>query len=90
MNGPTLVPCEHVVFTDFDDGEGILVDLNTKRYFRLNETAALIWRGLEQKKSQEEIAGAMEGAYEVTREHACLSIGKLLQRLEASRLVRTV
>jgi hypothetical protein len=37
-------PHDHVVFTDFEGGEGVLVDLNTKRFYTLNETAALIWR----------------------------------------------
>jgi len=89
MTSTTFIPCEHVVFTDFEGGEGILVDLNTKRYYRLNETAALIWRSLEQRKSAAEIAAEFEATYEVTQEHARQSIGKLLERLETSKLVRT-
>ncbi len=85
----TFIPCEHVVFTDFEGGEGILVDLNTKRYYRLNETATLIWRSLEQRKSAAEIASEIEATYEVTQEHAHLSIGRLVKRLEMSKLVRT-
>ena len=46
-----LVPHEHVVFTEFDAGEGVLVDLNTKKYFRLNETALIVWRGLEKNRT---------------------------------------
>lgn len=89
MYSRTFIPCEHVVFTDFEGGEGILVDLNTKRYYRLNETAALVWRSLEQRKSAAEIAAEFEFTYEVTQEHAHLSIEKLLRLLETSKLVRT-
>ena len=38
---------EHVVFSEFDGGESVLVDLRTKRYYQLNETATLVWRCLE-------------------------------------------
>ena len=55
MNVTDLAIGKHVVVTDFDGGEGILVDLNTKRYFQLNETAMIVWRGLEQGKSINEI-----------------------------------
>jgi hypothetical protein len=41
------LPYEHVIFTDLDGLEGVLVDLNTKKYYHLNESASLIWRGLE-------------------------------------------
>ena len=50
-----LIPGKHVVVTDFDGGEGILVDLNTKKYFQLNETAMVVWKGLEQGKTVGEI-----------------------------------
>ena len=59
-------PCKHVVFTDFDGDEGILVDLNTKRYYQLNETAMVVWKGLEQGKTLNEIVGDVTASYEVT------------------------
>ena len=43
----TPIPHDHVLFTDLDGLEGVLVDLNTKKYYQLNETASLVWRGLE-------------------------------------------
>jgi hypothetical protein len=88
MGATGLLPHEHVVFTEFDAGEGILVDLNTKKYFQLNETGTLVWRGLEQKRTLEEIVGEITAAYEVTPEHASESVRKLLDNLRAFRLVR--
>ena len=58
MSTTGLQPHEHVVFTEFDAGEGILVDLNTKKYFQLNETGTLVWRGLERNQTLEEIIGS--------------------------------
>ncbi len=43
---------------------------NTKQYYRLNETGALIWRGLENGNTIEDIVSEMQTHYEVTREHA--------------------
>ncbi len=83
-----LLPQEHVVFTEFDAGEGILVDLNTKKYFQLNETGMIIWRGLEKKQTLEEIVGQITAAYDVSPEHAAESVLRLLDNLRAFKLVR--
>ena len=88
MNSLTVVPVKDVIFTDFEGGEGILVDLNTKQYYRLNETGALIWRGLEKGRSVEDIAAEMQEVYEVTRDHALTSVDKLLSTLESNRLIK--
>jgi coenzyme PQQ synthesis protein D (PqqD) len=88
MHSSTPVPIKDVIFTDFEGGEGILVDLNTKQYYRLNETGALIWRGLEKGSTIEEIVTEMQNIYEVSREHAMKSLDKLLTTLESNRLVK--
>ena len=85
-----LVPHEHVVFTEFDEGEGILVDLNTKKYFQLNETAVIVWRGLEKNKPLDEIVSEIVKTYEISVEHATESVRKLLDNLRAYKLVRTL
>jgi hypothetical protein len=82
------VPHEHIVATDFDGGEGVLVDLNTKRYYQLNETAMLVWRCLEQRRALSEIIEEMTKAYDVTAEHAAKSIEKLVDNLQSRKLVR--
>ena len=76
-----------MVFTDFDGSEGILVDLNTKKYFQLNETAMLVWKGLEQGKSVDEIVAQVTTEYEVSTDHAMRSVQKLLGNFESYRLV---
>ncbi len=89
MSQSTLAPHEHVVFTEFDEREGVLVDLNSKRYYTLNETATIIWRGLEQKRTREEIIRDITDAYDVTPEHAAQSFDKLIASLEARKLLRS-
>ena len=66
MSTTEMVPHEHVVFTEFDAGEGVLVDVNTKKYFRLNETALIVWRGLEKNRTPAEIVEEITARYDVT------------------------
>lgn len=87
MTATNLTTGKHVVVTDFDGGEGILVDLDTKRYFQLNETAMLVWRGLEQGKSINEIVNDVTASYEVEPSHALNSVERLLDSFQAYRLV---
>ena len=79
-------PHSHVVYTEFDR-EAVLVDLNTKRYYTLNETAMLVWRGLESGRTTSEIAGDICDRYEVSEEHATAAIERLLASLGAHRLL---
>jgi len=86
MYPTNLRPASDVIYTDFDGKEGILVDLNTKQYYRLNETGSLIWRGLEKGNSVDEIVSQMQAAYEVSTDHARASVEKLLTNLESNKL----
>ena len=87
MTATNLTAGKHVVVTDFDGGEGILVDLNTKRYFQLNETAMIVWRGLEQGKSVNEIVTDFTASYEVETDHAAVSVRRLLDSFQTYKLV---
>ena len=89
MSESIPIPHEHIVFTEFDDAEGVLVDLNSKRYYTLNETAMIIWRGLERKRTREEIIRDLTDAYDVTPEHAAASLDKLVASLQARKLIPT-
>ncbi len=87
MSNATPVPYEHVVFTDFDGTEGILVDLNTKKYYQLNETAMLIWKGLEKKMLRSQIVDQIVANYEITPEEAAQNVEKTLQDFATNKLI---
>jgi len=76
------------VATGFDDGEGVLVDLDKKRYYRLNETAMLVWRSLEENAPFEAIVKQMTDAYDVGVEQATASVRRILGELESYKLAR--
>jgi hypothetical protein len=84
---PAPLPYDHVIYTDLDGLEGVLVDLNTKKYYQLNETASRIWRGLEKRLPIGDIAKEMSESYEVTLEKALASIETTLRQFEAQKLI---
>lgn len=82
------IPHKHIVSTEFDGGDGVLVDLNSKQYFQLNETAMLVWRCLEKGQSFPEIVNEMTSLYDVTSEHAAARVEKVLQDFQSQQLVQ--
>ena len=89
MNETTLSPGKHVVATDFDGGEGILVDLNTKKYYQLNETAMIVWKGLEKGKTTGEIAADITSSYEVALDKARVSVERIVDNFQTYKLLTT-
>ena len=86
-NGAKPKAFDHIVFTDFDGEEGILVDLNTKKYYQLNETAMLIWKSLEQGMTAGEIATRVVAEYEVTPDDALQNVEQLLKEFGTYKLI---
>ena len=82
------LPHDHVIFTDLDGFEGVLVDLNTRKYYQLNETASLVWRGLEKRLPVSKIAGEMTDLYDVTLDQATASVEQALRDFLAQKLLR--
>jgi len=82
-----LIPGKHVVTTDFDGGEGILVDLNTKKYYQLNETAMIVWKGLEKGKTMGEIADDITSSYEVALDKARVSVERIVDNFQTYKLL---
>ena len=82
-----LTPRDQIVFTEFDGSEGILVDLNTKKYYQLNETATLIWKALGKGSGANDIADQIDATYEITPEDALKNVETTLQQFQSYNLV---
>jgi hypothetical protein len=87
MTTATPIPHDHVVSTEFEGGEGVLVDLNSKQYYQLNETAMLVWRCLENRQSLEAIVTEMTTIYDVPPEQAASKIEKVVEEFQSRNLV---
>lgn len=83
------IPHEHIVVTEFETGESVLVDLDTKRYYQLNETATLIWQGLAKGGSKADIVSRLTAVYAVSDEDAEKSVADVIESLKAHRLLVT-
>lgn len=70
---------EQIILTEFEDGEGVLIDVRKKKYYRLNETALLIWRGLTQGLTTASILTQITTQYEVTQAQAHSHFAALVQ-----------
>jgi hypothetical protein len=88
MTNSGFVPLGHIVATQLDHGDGVLVDLNTKQYYQLNETAMLIWRALENGHPFDQIVAEIMTVYAVDNQHAVTSAERLLNQFHERKLVR--
>ena len=68
-------------------GEAILLDLNAKRYYRLNETAACVWKALEERVTPANIVERLMTQFEVDHETAEAETARLFAELRARNLL---
>jgi len=73
------------------DEETVLLHLGSKRYYRLNATAAAIWRSLEQQPStQHALSDRLMAGFDVAPEEAESAVHTHLEELTARRLIELV
>jgi hypothetical protein len=75
-----------VVCTELDDG-AVLLNLDTKYYYNLNETGLRIWQIMEEVENPAEIAEKLANEYEIDVERAKASVVKLMEELEKEGLI---
>ena len=73
------------------DEETVLLHLGSKRYYRLNATAAAIWRVLERQPSTEHaLSDRLTAEFEVAFEEAESAVRTQLEELAARELIELV
>ena len=77
---------EQIILTEFEDGAGVLIDLQRKRYYQLNETALLIWRGLQQRLTMPQIIQQVTDLYDVSEAEITAHAAELLRDLAVRQL----
>ncbi|MFO8057275.1 MAG: PqqD family protein [bacterium] len=58
---------EDVVFTDLDDGSAVLLHLESKYYYSLNDTGSFLWKLMEKQEgtTEQEMIKELCDAYDV-------------------------
>lgn len=68
-------------------GEAVLLNMETKNYYRLNETAAVVFRGLERGLGRDALVQELCASFEVGRAEAAAAVDSLLAELAERGLV---
>ncbi len=76
-----------IIYADLDPKEGVVLHLDTKNYYRLNETGQVIWRALQDQSTPESIAKRLEREFEVSYEAALEDVNRLIQELDRENLL---
>jgi hypothetical protein len=82
-----LRPHPEVVATTLNDGEVVLLHLDSQTYYSLNRTGAHIWESLTQGLSVREMSQRLQAAFDVTSDRAERSVVALVEDLLQQRLV---
>lgn len=81
---------EDVVFTDLDDGTAVLLHLQTKYYFSLNETGAFLWKLIEREAgaSRDELIEELCEAFDVSADKARNDVSDFVADLKTQGLIK--
>ncbi len=77
---------EQIILTEFEDGAGVLIDLQRKRYYQLDETALLIWRGLREGLAMPQIITQITEIYDVSEAEISAHAAELMNNLTVRQL----
>jgi hypothetical protein len=77
-----------VISTELDGG-AIVLNLDTKHYYNLNETAFRIWQILEEKRSKTDIGIELAIEYEVDHKTVRTSLNRIVREFEKEGLILT-
>lgn len=89
MTEPRLPrPNPQVLFTELDDGTGVLLHLDTKFYFTLNPSAVIVWKSLaEPAAGPSVIAERITKLFRVDHETAARDVDSVLGEMLEDGLV---
>ena len=79
-----------MVFTDLDDGSAVLLHLDNKFYYSLNETGSFMWQQIEKSAGAMSMEGLVEALYahfDVNPEQARADVKEFIEDLAKEGLV---
>jgi hypothetical protein len=79
-------PTPDALFATLSDG-AVVLDIQTKQYFSLNETGARVWALIREGREVADIISTLLTEYDVTREAACEAVTSLVSSLVGEKLI---
>lgn len=80
-------PAPHVTCTALDDSEAVLLNLETKYFYTLNETGLFVWNRLQTGEAPEQIAASLEANYKIDKQEALDRINRFIETLRRENLI---
>ncbi len=87
MDARLPAPNPQVLFTEVDDGSGVLLHLESKFYYPLNPTAVVVWKALADAPDVAAIAARLSSEFRVEPDAATKDVATILDDLLADGLV---
>ena len=84
-----IKPHSEVVFTKLSDGEGILLNLQTKLYYSLNSTGSFLWQLIEKNPSLSvsDLGAKLLNHYQIPQNTAIKDTNDFIQDLTGEGLL---
>ncbi len=79
-------PTPDALFATLSDG-AVVLDIQTKQYFSLNETGARVWALIREGREVADIISTLLTEYDVTRETADDAVTSLVRSLVGEKLI---
>lgn len=70
------------------EGEGIVLHLNERKYFSVNETGLVLLEALREPKTLEQLVAALENEYDVARDVSVRTTREFLDKCLAASVVK--
>ena len=86
-NAAKLKLSEEVIFTQLDRDDGILLNLETKNYYSLNESACLILNALRRGDSEAGIIKKFTNSFGISPARARKDISKIITYLTEEKII---
>lgn len=77
------------VLTASLEDEAVLLHMESKRYYRLNETGSCIWKGLQEGLDRQELITHLRDRFDVDRARLEEELEEFISRLDDQGLLRS-
>jgi len=86
QDGKRFIQADNIVCCDLEGGKALL-DTNNSQYYKLNETAALVWEQLADERTVAELADELCKRFKVQRALAVTDLNNMLGAFSDAKLV---
>jgi hypothetical protein len=83
---PRYRPTADALFATLSDG-AVVLDIQTKKYFSLNDTGARVWALIRDGIAIDDIISVLLDEYNVSRATACDAVTSLVESLATEKLI---